>query len=527
MPFRDGMRTLLLLLAIVLAATPSALAQETLAAEGTKISVAGVTGIPFEQLTPELRADIATLAGTPLRRERLQELAQRIEREKPELFAAIRSQALPDGSVSIAFVVAPISDDPELLANINARYVIESVSVSPKFEKGVPKPLMDELQALRGKRLDAEEGQRLSKKIADSLTGYGELHVKPRFERGSQPGQLRVIFEVTETGTWLGFHRLGVSTVPKFVYHAYQGWSTAMDIPIGGDDLQFTFGFAIANEDDLLEQYSGVRIRFASRNVGTKRLGAGIELSHYGQSWREATLFTVAADPTIPQAYDGRTTVEPNLTFAFNRHFRVSGGVSVSELETLEPLDVLDPPDPVELDESGQSMMASTGVFSAAFDQRWPAGPGRSHEVTGSYELRISSEGLGSDLDYTRHLAIASYRFRHGRSALIAGARFGRSHGSVPLFERFAIGDTSTLRGWNKFDINPAGGTRLIYSTLEYRWRCAAVFVYAGSVWDPNTDSSTRWSTGFGCHGNKFFLTLGVPLNADDVNVTFMTGVRF
>jgi len=525
------MRTLFLLLAFVLAATRPALAQETLAAEGTNISVAGVIGIPFEQLTPELRADIATLAGTPLQRERLQELAQRIEREKPELFAAFRSQAQPDGSVSIAFVVGRISDDPELLANINARYVVENVSVTPKFEPALPKSVMDELQALKGKRLDPEEGTRLSKKIADSLTGFGQLDVKPRFERGSQPGQLRLHFDVTETGTWLGFSplrmRLEMAPTPKFVYHAYQGWSTAVDIPITGNDLQFTFGFAIANEDDLIEQYSGVRIRFASRKVGTQRLGAGIELSHYGQSWREATLFAVAADPAIPSAYDGRTTVEPTLTFAFSRHFRVTGGVSVSELETLEPLDLSHPPDPVELDESGQSVMASAGVFGASFDQQWPAGAGRSHEVNASYELRVSSEGLGSDLDYTRHFATAGYRFRNGRSSFIAGARFGRSHGSVPLFERFALGDTATLRGWNKFDINPAGGTRLLYQSLEYRWRCAAVFVDAGSVWDPSTESSMRWSTGFGCHGDEFFFTLGVPLNADDVRVTFMTGVRF
>ena len=94
------MRTLFLLLALVLASTRPALAQETLAPEGTRISVAGVVGIPFEQLTPQLRADIATLAGTPLRRERLQELAQRIEREKRELFVAFRSQPGPDGSVS-------------------------------------------------------------------------------------------------------------------------------------------------------------------------------------------------------------------------------------------------------------------------------------------------------------------------------------------------------------------------------------------------------------------------------------------
>ena len=84
---------------------------------------------------------------------------------------------------------------------------------------------------------------------------------------------------------------------------------------------------------------------------------------------------------------------------------------------------------------------------------------------------------------------------------------------------RFVAGTSSTSI--------PAGGTRLFYQSLEYRWRCAAVFVDAGSVWDPSTESSTRWSTGFGCHGDEFFLTLGVPLNADDVRVTFMTGVRF
>jgi hypothetical protein len=520
------MRTLCFLLAFVLVATRPVLAQETIAPEGTRISQASVAGVPLDELTPGLQSEINALAGTPLRRERLQEIAQRIEREKPELVAAIRTEMQPDGSARVSFVVARISDDPELLANINARYVVESVSVTPKFESGIPKPLMDELQALKGKRLDPKEGKRLSERIAESLPGYGELDVKPRFERGSQPGQLRLIFEVTESSAWLGFSPLR-TTRSKFVYHAYQGWSTAIDVPITGNDVQFTFGFAIANEDDLLEQYSGVRIRFASRNVGTKRLGAGIELSHYGQSWREATLFAVTADPSVPSAYDGRTTVEPTLTFAVTRHFRITGGVSVSELETLVPLDPLNPPDPVELPESGDSMMASVGLFGASFGRQWPAGAGRSHELTGSYELRVASQGLGSDLDYTRHFATASYRFRHGHSSLLAGARFGRSRGSVPLFERFALGDTTTLRGWNKFDISPAGGTRVWYQSLEYRWRCAAVFVDAGSVWDRNTPSETRWSTGFGCQEDDFFLTFGVPLNADGVSVTFMTGVRF
>ena len=67
----------------------------------------------------------------------------------------------------------------------------------------------------------------------------------------------------------------------------------------------------------------------------------------------------------------------------------------------------------------------------------------------------------------------------------------------------------------------------MFHSSVEYRYSHAAVFFDAGSVWDRTTDSKIRYSTGFGVHGDNFFVTLGFPLNADDVSTTFMMGVRF
>jgi outer membrane translocation and assembly module TamA len=54
------------------------------------------------------------------------------------------------------------------------------------------------------------------------------------------------------------------------------------------------------------------------------------------------------------------------------------------------------------------------------------------------------------------------------------------------------------------------------------------VFFDTGSVWDRNTDSKVRYSTGLGIHSDNSFLTVGFPLNNDnDSGPIFTAGVRF
>ena len=263
-------------------------------------------------------------------------------------------------------------------------------------------------------------------------------------------------------------------------------------------------GLAFGNDDDLIEEYSGYGLRFESRKVVTERLGIRLEFARFRQSWREITLSALDADPRIPEAYRTRVTVEPAVTFAFNSHLRVMGGVSISELESQA--------------RSPESQMASAAIGGIYYSHS---------SLEASYELRSATRALESDLEYKRHFAHARYEYKQGKSEISARFAVGGITGQAPLFERFSLGDSSTLRGWNRFDVAPAGGRRMFHHSLEYRYHGFALFVDGGSVWDEGTDQRIRFSTGFGFHKDGVFLTLGVPLNADDAGVAFMMGVRF
>ena len=71
--------------------------------------------------------------------------------------------------------------------------------------------------------------------------------------------------------------------------------------------------------------------------------------------------------------------------------------------------------------------------------------------------------------------------------------------------------------GWDKYDIAPVGGDRVVYSSVEYRYTGLALFLDVGSVWDANTERRVRVSTGFGFHAGPAFLVVGFPLNTDDL----------
>jgi hypothetical protein len=524
------MRTLTLLLLLASIAVPStnAIAQEAEAAEGTRIESAEVSGLALDQLSPGLQRDIEGLKGDRFERERITRLAQRIEEEHPEVVAAVRTVPRPDDDVRVIFLVARISDDGDLVSNINLRYSVESVEVEGFPYSEISQALRDRLQALVGRRLDADEADDLIDRLEAERPGF---NVSRRIERGSRPGRIRVVFEFSEIERlrWIPF----VPSRSKYVYHSDEGWSGLHDIPIGGRNQRATIGFAFDDNDTLVEEYSGVRVRFESRRVGSERVGIGLEVSRFNNTWREPTQLALAANPAIPEPYRTRLTVEPTVSVALTRQFRAIGGVSFSDL--------------VSLSHSPDSQMANAVVGGLAYSQRWDldsasgtrcrsvvfdrdehachrAG-GVAQTVEAGYEIRSSA--LDSDLSYRRHYGHASYRYDHHDNTVIASVFLGRITGAAPLFERFSLGDSATLRGWNKFDIAPAGGDRVFHQSLEYRFHNVGLFVDSGSVWNTGTDNRLRASTGFGILGDNFFLTLAFPLNAGGANTAFMMGVRF
>ncbi len=66
----------------------------------------------------------------------------------------------------------------------------------------------------------------------------------------------------------------------------------------------------------------------------------------------------------------------------------------------------------------------------------------------------------------------------------------------------------------------------MIYSSFEYRYTGVSLFLDVGSVWDANTDRKVRVSAGFGFHGGPAFLTVGFPLNTENVTAMLAVGLR-
>jgi hypothetical protein len=66
----------------------------------------------------------------------------------------------------------------------------------------------------------------------------------------------------------------------------------------------------------------------------------------------------------------------------------------------------------------------------------------------------------------------------------------------------------------------------MAYSSLEYRYTGVSLFLDVGSVWDVNKEKRIRVSTGFGLHAGPTFLTVGFPLNTENLSAIVSLGLR-
>ena len=509
--FRARMKTLTI--ALLLLAPLASYAQETEPPDGTKIFSASVSGIDNSRLSPGLQEEIKKLSGTSLNRQVLREIASRIEAEQPRYVTAVRIMGDPDGEARVTFVVARIRDqgrDP----NINTKYIVDQVEVKGVPDRDVSPELRKELNSLVGKPLDSEAADRLGNQLRADFPTY-DLHRATA--RSDQPGHVKLIYylRLPDWARWLRFEPLGGNAL----FHSDQGWGALLPLAISSRDVLVAPIFAWDTADELVEEYSGFGVRVDARRLGTDRVGLFFEWSTYDQTWREQTLAALALNPQIARPYRNRMTVTPMMKFAFTQQLSVAGGVGITELDPL-----LDPMN----DELGlPSQMANAAIGSVRYKQHWDGASGINHDVAATFTLRSGTSALQSDFEYDRYLTQADYAFRMRKHRVQGTAMFGRINGTAPLFERFVLGDSRTLRGWDKYDITPAGGDRMFHASGEYHFHGLMLFLDAGSVWDTGVDKRVRFSTGAGVTAGPVFATLGFPLNTDEFRAVFTMGFRF
>jgi hypothetical protein len=389
-------------------------------------------------------------------------------------------------------------------ANVNERYTVESVTFTGIDDRRISQALRDEAQKMVGEKYNEETARNLAMKLQEELPDYT---FRVKVKRGDKPDHVKVLFQ-TEWSRWKRF-QIPISSI---LYHSKQGISAALDIPLETHHNVFAFGL-VSDSDELLERNAGLRFRYEHRKVGTNLLHLRIDFDSYHQAFSAPVKAALTERPDVPDVYRARQNFAPSLTVYPTRDLMLSAGVSFQRLRFDRP--------------TLHTETAYAGTADAQYRRNWKFPSGVEHDFSGRYDLRTATRLLDSDFVYTRHIVSADYTFSKQHSLI--GVHFfgGIASGRPPLFERFSFGNTTTLRGWNKFDVAPLGGSRAAHGSLEYRYKHFQAFYDVGTVWDSGRLSKAKHGFGFGLVTKSgFFASLAFPIRLNNVAPVFMIGFR-
>ncbi len=412
---------------------------------------------------------------------------------------------------AVAQDLAPGDDgNAQRECNVNSRYTVERIDLAGEHEYALSGPVLQHIDRLIGGKLDFDALNGLAQQISSEVHAS---EVSVHVNRGSQPNFVRVTLDIRDSRSTYDL------AVPKFLWHSSEGW-TAEGVATGtfGDD-SVSFGLT-SNGDDLMERYQGFSARYQRRSLGTDRVKFAFLFEEYHVEWNQATLAAIASSPKAVFRYRARRNVQPEITFLATRTLSFSAGFSAERMEADTP------------GVGGESANALTGT--AHYHRTIEGSSGLVQTVDVTYDVRAATRAMGSDFGYTRHFATARYAASRNRHMIEAKVVGGAISGTAPMFERFAAGNAEIMPGWNKFDLDPLGGGRLVDGSLEYRYRMARVFYDAGAIWDRGGRIEARQSvgagigSGFGLPGhNEFLLALAFPLYQGHMDPVLVAGMNF
>jgi len=406
-----------------------------------------------------------------------------------------------------------VPDDDEKLAqdlNVNSRYTVENVRISgQKLKLKISDHLRSELDRIVGQKLDDSKIKRLAERIQTELAA---VRVDVKIVKGDVPDHVVVNFEVSPS------RKLPFDTnVTRFQYNSKEGWTGegAVSTTVHGNG--FTFGL-LSDGDTSVERFAGLRAKYERLNVGTQRLKFSFEFDSYHEQWNRSTL--LEASPL--DIYRARQTFTPEATLLILPSLEWSFGVSFARLQV-----------PVAGASTTSKTESSNAVVNTLrYHQRWGSeNDDQDQDVQASYDLAAGTGVLQSDLAYTRHLARARYAFRRGHSHVEIGFLAGRINGNAPLYDRFVLGTSETLRGWSKFDLDPLGGSHVVHGSIDYRYRIFQIFYDTGAIWDNPQEREQKQSVGVGVSKEFkkecFQLAVAFPLRAGRADPVFYAGMNF
>jgi hemolysin activation/secretion protein len=398
--------------------------------------------------------------------------------------------------------------------NINSRYTVESVDLSNQHHYRLSTSILDEMHRLIGARLNDDAVKRLASKIRGELRAH---EVTFKLLPGGNPNFIKVLFEVETAQSNFDM------SIAKFAYNSREGGTGVGQATARIGENAFSFA-GLSDGDSLAERYTGIQAKYERLSLGSERVSMGFEFDAYHEQYTGATLNALASGVDASSlgagAYRSRLNFEPSATFVLAAPLTFAIGFS---FEQLQP----------QLS-AAPSESANALITTLRYHQRWIDSDDTNQELDAGYYLRAATRSLGSDLAYTRHAVSVRYALKHDHQtievALVAGLIYGRA----PLFERFVLGDNTTLRGWDKYDIDPLGGNRMVHGSVTYGYRIVRVFYDTGAVWDQGTTPEARHSVGVGVSSGlglfqkgAVLLAVAFPIRQGRTEPVFIAGMNF
>jgi len=402
--------------------------------------------------------------------------------------------------------------------NINSRYTIESINFIDQRDYKLSTSALEEIRHLIGAKVDTEALNRLSQRIRAELRAH---EVTFKLTRGAEPEAVKVLIHVDRAAGAVE------ASVPKFIYNSQSGFTGIGEVTstLGSNALTFQM---VRDRDTLIERFSGIQAKYDRLSLAGGRVRLGFEFDAYEDQYDPSTLAALdsASRPSSQSsnigagAYGSRLNYEPSATFVLAAPLTFTVGLSFEELS--------------HLPSAARPESANAVINTLRYHQRWTGSGGNAQELDAGYSLRAATMHLGGDLAYTRHLAHARYSYSWDAQSVAVSIVAGAIYGQAPLFERFALGDSAMLLGWNKYKLDPVGGNRLAYGSVTYGYRIMRVFYDTGSVWDQGKPPEARQSIGVGVSSGlgvlekgAFLLALAFPLQDGHVIPVVIAGMNF
>lgn len=395
------------------------------------------------------------------------------------------------------------SQDSEF--NVNTKYTIEDVQVAgdgwttrlaSDRDPHLSSRLRSDLAALIGQKLSPTALDEAARKLRKEFRARA---VNRHVLRGSSPDTVQVVFNVEMRPARFDL------AVPKFAYNSNQGWNGAGEATGTINHHSLTAG-VVSDGDELLERYTGFQTRYEDASLVSGRLRFGFEFDTYHDQWDDATR---AADTSL---YRARNVYEPTLTYQIARPLSISFGTSFEQLQTIGP--------------DQHSEAADAFVAALRFHYRLEDAVNE-QDFDSGYDLRSGTRALASDFSYNRHHFNFRYTWTRGKQVVIDDALAGVLTGRAPLYERFSLGNSSTLRGWSKYALDPLGGNRMLHNSVEYRYGAFQAFYDLGAIWDAGEAVAARSSVGAGIREGPFSIAVAVPIREGKVEPVLIVGMNY